>query len=44
MEWIKDIKNLNQLISILNELSQTVIYLNVAATNLPQQHEWIIEM
>jgi len=45
-QWsgLKILKNINQLISILNELSQTVTYLSVAATNLPEQHEWIIEM
>jgi predicted ATPase len=45
-QWsgLKILKNINQLISILNELSKTVTYLSVAATNLPEQHEWIIEM
>jgi predicted ATPase len=45
-QWsgLKILKNINQLISILNELSTSVTYLSVAATNLPQQHEWIIEM
>ena len=45
-QWsgLKILKNINQLISVLNELSQTVTYLSVAATNLPREHEWIIEM
>ncbi|WP_069472954.1 DUF6079 family protein, partial [Candidatus Marithrix sp. Canyon 246] len=45
-QWsgLKILKNIKQLITILNELSPTVTYLNVAATNLPEQHEWIIEM